>query len=90
MPQAVDLAHAGPYAARIAVVDDDPLFLHVFAARSRAFNGSRRRHQPQRVDQHDRPGDLSQPAGADADGRQADAGHGGAVRHHRVRGGAVS
>jgi hypothetical protein len=33
-------------------------------------------------DQHDRPGDLSQPAGADTDGRQADAWHGGAVRHH--------
>ena len=56
MPRAVDLAHAGPHAARIAVVDDDPLFPRVFAARSRAFNGSRRRHQPQRVDQHDRPG----------------------------------
>ena len=32
MPRAVDLAHAGPHAARIAVVDDDPLFLRVFAA----------------------------------------------------------
>ena len=34
--------------------------------------------------------DLSQPAGADIDGRQEDAGHGSAVRHHHVRGGAVS
>ena len=32
MPRAVDLTHAGPHAARIAVVDDDPLFLRVFAA----------------------------------------------------------
>jgi two-component system, OmpR family, response regulator ChvI len=36
MPRAVDLANAGPRTARIALVDDDPLFLSVFAANLRA------------------------------------------------------
>jgi two-component system response regulator ChvI len=36
MPRAVDPAHAIPRAARIALVDDDPLFLRVFAANLQA------------------------------------------------------
>ena len=36
MPRAVDLADAGPPTARIALVDDDPTFLRVFAANLQA------------------------------------------------------
>jgi two-component system response regulator ChvI len=36
MPRAVDLAEAGPRTARIALVDDDPMFVRVFAANLQA------------------------------------------------------
>ena len=42
-------------------------------------------HQPQRADQHHRPGELPCQARADIDGGAADAGDGGPVRHDAVR-----